>query len=573
MVTLLLRSSSFAGCSIWIRRPDIDRQIPMSRLSAPFAKHLKPARQPELRPTSSKNGIDEAMQRAKEHHERGEFKQAEKLCLAVLQRDAGHAQALFLLGSMASAAGDPGLAIEFYKKAVARQPKSAAAHFVLASTCEEVREFDDAIKHYQQALALKPGLSEAACSLGRSYAAVGKAELALPAFEKAKKLQPDHPSVRLDHANALISLGRMEEAVELLRENIARGFRIAASLKALADTQKFTAEPPELEAILNKLNDPGLHPVGRVQLHHAAGKILNDLGRHDEAIDQFQASKIASGHGFDIEAYRRRVDMLIAAFTPQLLKSKTGFGDPSEAPVFIVGMPRSGTTLTEQICASHSAVFGAGELKKLGLVLKQSGYARRPNGSIQRHPQALTMAEAQSMARDYLDFIRGMEPSAARVIDKMPHNFQHAGMIALLFPNARIIHCTRDPIDNCTSCFLNTFNEKHGYNTDLRTLGLYYREYKRLMDHWNALLPGRIYECNYETMIADQEAESRRLIDFLGLPWDDACLRFYETDRSVITPSRWQVRQPIYASSVKRWKKYENKIQSLIEALGDLADV
>ena len=155
----------------------------------------------------------------------------------------------------------------------------------------------------------------------------------------------------------------------------------------------------------------------------------------------------------------------------------------------------------------------------------------------------------------------------------MPHNFQYIGMIALLFPNARIIHCTRDPIDNCISCFFNTFNEKHGYNTDLHTLGLYYREYKRLMDHWNALLPGRIYECNYETMIADQEAESRRLIDFLGLPWDDACLRFYETDRAVTTPSRWQVRQPIYQSSVKRWKKYENKIQPLIDALRDLAEV
>ena len=155
----------------------------------------------------------------------------------------------------------------------------------------------------------------------------------------------------------------------------------------------------------------------------------------------------------------------------------------------------------------------------------------------------------------------------------MPHNFQLVGMIAVLFPNAKIIHCTRDPIDNCVSCFFNTFNEKHGYNTDLHTLGLYYREYKRLMDHWNALLPGRIYESNYEAMTADQEAESRRLIEFLELPWDDACLRYYETERSVTTPSRWQVRQPIYQTSVKRWKKYEHKIQPLIEALGDLADV
>jgi hypothetical protein len=154
----------------------------------------------------------------------------------------------------------------------------------------------------------------------------------------------------------------------------------------------------------------------------------------------------------------------------------------------------------------------------------------------------------------------------------MPHNFHLVGMIALLFPNAKIIHCTRDPIDNCISCFFSTFNDVHGYNTDLRTLGLYYREYVRLMRHWNVLLPGRIHECRYEAMTQDQEGESRRLIDFLGIPWDDACLRFYETERSVTTPSRWQVRQPIYQSSVKRWKKYERKIQPLIDALGDLAE-
>jgi hypothetical protein len=308
-------------------------------------------------------------------------------------------------------------------------------------------------------------------------------------------------------------------------------------------------------------------------MHHAAGKILNDLGRNDEAIDHFQTSKLASGHSFDVKAYAHRVDSLIAAFTPALLKSKEGFGDLSEVPVFIIGMPRSGTTLTEQICASHPDVFGAGELNNLGNALKRAGYAKSPNGAIQKHPQALTQAESKSIAREYLSFVRKLAPSAARIIDKMPHNFQHAGMIALVYPNAKIIHCTRDPIDNCISCFFNTFNEKHGYNTDLETLGLYYREYERLMRHWHELLGDRIYRCSYETMVADQEAETRRLIDFLGLPWDDACMRYYETERSVITPSRWQVRQPIYASSVKRWKKYENKIQPLIKSLGDLAEV
>ena len=545
----------------------------MSRLPPAFAKHLKQASRPVQRQAPSRSGIDQALQLAKAHHDRGEFKQAEKLCVAVLSRDPRNAQALLLSGSLAGAVGDLPLAITFFKKAVEVKPNAAEAHMVLAGTCEDAREFDDAIKHFQRALALKPGLSAAYCSLGRCYTRSGNAELALPVFEKARKLLPDHPTVRFDHATALISLGRMEEAAELLRESISKGFSVAASLRSLADTKKFSTEPAELGSILKELEKPDLETKEIVLLHHAAGKILNDLGRSDEAIDEFQASKLATGHAFDIEAFHRRVDTLIAAFTPALLKSKEGFGDPSEVPVFIVGMPRSGTTLTEQICASHPAVHGAGELTKLSFALQRIGYARGPNGAIQKHPQALTMAESQSAAREYLGYLRGLAPSAARIIDKMPHNFQHAGMIALVYPNAKIIHCTRDPIDNCISCFFNTFNEKHGYNTDLETLGLYYREYDRLMRHWHELLGDRIYRCSYETMVADQEGETRRLIDFLGLPWDDACLRYYETERSVITPSRWQVRQPIYASSVKRWKKYENKIQPLIKSLGDLAEV
>jgi hypothetical protein len=154
----------------------------------------------------------------------------------------------------------------------------------------------------------------------------------------------------------------------------------------------------------------------------------------------------------------------------------------------------------------------------------------------------------------------------------MPHNFELIGLVGVLFPNAHIIHCRRDAIDNCISCFVLQFSEAHSYSADLETLGLYYREYDRLMRHWSKVLPGRIFENQYETLIEDQEEQSRRLIDHLGLPWDDACLRFFERDGSVNTFSRWQVRQPIYKSSVKRWKNYESEIRPLIDSLGDLAE-
>lgn len=545
----------------------------MSRLTAPFARHLKSVRRPQPRPSAVESGIEAALQRAKEHHDKGEFAQAEKLCVAVLARQPRNPKALLLAGSLAHKAGDVSLAVALLKKAAESQPDSAEIHLLLASACVDVHEYNDAVQHFQRGIALKPNRAGALVALGRAYTAAGTAELALPVFEKAMKLGPNHGSVRFDRANALISLGRMDEAAEQLLQSIALGLRIASCYRVFADTQKFTTEPVELHDILEMLKEPSLSSQERMELHIAAGKILNDLGRYDEAVENFQASKAASGYRFDIDAFRQRIDTLIAGFTPLLLKSKASFGDPTEVPVFIVGMPRSGTTLTEQICASHPAVHGAGELITLGSLIRTAGYTQAPNGSIQKPPHALSAEEARSTAAAYLKSVRRTSPLSDRIVDKMPHNFMNIGMIALLFPNARIIHCTRDPIDNCISCFFNTFNEKHGYNTDLHTLGLYYREYKRLMDHWNALLPGRIHECNYEAMIADQEAESRRLIDFLGLPWDDACLRYYETDRSVTTPSRWQVRQPIYKSSVKRWKKYENKIQPLIEALGDLADV
>lgn len=544
----------------------------MSKLPTYFAKHLKPAgRSPPL--SGAKSGIEDTLSRAKEYYDRGELSQAEKLCVAILVRDPRNTRALLLAGSLARSVADTALAVTFFKSVVDLQPSSTEARLLLAASYGEASEHDEAIKHYRHVLTSEPESVAALVALAKSYTVVGKAKLALPLFEKATRLQPTHQDLRHAHADALIALGRMDEAADLLRENIARGYRVAQSYKSLVESRKMSGEPIELAAIVAKLAEPDLPQRDRVLFHHAAGKIVNDLGRYEEAIDHFQASKIAAGHGFDIEAYRRLVDTLVASFTPQLLSSKAPLGYPSEVPVFIVGMPRSGTTLTEQICASHPAVHGAGEIDKLGNLVRQAGYALNPNGSIRKPPQALTADEARMMSAAYLEFVQRKSPSSARIVDKMPHNFQLVGMIALIFPNARIIHCTRDPIDNSLSCFFNTFNDKHGYNTDLHTLGLYYREYKRLMRHWNALLPGRIYESNYETMIGDQEAESRRLIDFLGLPWDDACLRFYEADRSVTTPSRWQVRQPIYQSSVKRWKKYENKIQPLIEALGDLADV
>ena len=543
-----------------------------NRLPPAWSKHLKPAPQPAPKPMPRARTDDELLKMAVALRERGQSREAEQLCLRVLTSSPRNPQALYLAGMLAFDGDDTDLAVQFLVRAIKQNPKEPYFHLAIAAAYEKASEFEPAIEHFRRALALKPNLVGALCGLGITYVKAGSAELALPFFDKALKIDRDFKGVRIGYADALTSLGRMDEAAAYLKEAIARRKHMPWAYSSFANTRRFSSEPAELKSIIAELAKPALSPIEANELHHAAGKILNDLKRFDEAVDHFQTAKMITGHDFDVEAYRGWVDSMIDLFSPELLKTKAGIGDPSKIPVFIVGMPRSGTTLTEQICASHPAVHGAGEITKLRRLAKSIGFSQASLGAFRQSVTAMNREKSCALAADYLSYLRRPSPEPQRIVDKMTHNFESIGLIALLFPRARIIHCRRDAIDTCVSCFMTNFNDKHGYNADMQKLGLYYREYDRLMRHWNAILPGRIYECRYETLVADQEAESRLLIQYLGLPWDDACLRFYEHDRCVNTPSRWQVRQPL-ASSVKRWKNYEGRIQPLIEALGDLADV
>ena len=234
-------------------------------------------------------------------------------------------------------------------------------------------------------------------------------------------------------------------------------------------------------------------------------------------------------------------------------------------------MPRSGTTLVEQIIASHPQVFGAGELRHIRAMV-----AGLPAGlqTDTAYPECVTMLDerlARSLAEDYLKKLRVMGGNAQRVSDKMPANFFYLGLIALMFPNARVIHCRRDPLDVCLSIYFHQFARGHNYAYDLTDLAVYYRQYRRLMQHWHAALPLEICDIQYEELVADQEVVSRRLIDYCDLPWDDRCLEYYKNKRPVQTASNWQVRQPIYTDSIQRWKNYEKHLDELKEMLAEAA--
>ncbi|TGT61295.1 sulfotransferase family protein [Mesorhizobium sp. M00.F.Ca.ET.170.01.1.1] len=558
-----------------------------NRLPPAWSKHLKPGPVPKPRlPQASlpKAGVpklsvraraqadDALLKQAYEHQQAKRLDEAQDLCLQVLRRTPNHALALYILGTVCLGYDDE-MALQYFVRAVNEEPNNAYYHLSLGEAYTKVSEYSLAIRHMLYALELRPDLVDTLCALGRAYIDSDKPDLALPLYERALKLSPDHPKVRIGLASALSSLGRMDEAGAYLKKSIERRINVPTAYYDLVQTQKFAEEPPELRSILEELGNARLEPDGAQRLHHAAGKVLNDLKQYKDAFYHFNKAKHALGYKFDINLHRLWIDSLIETFTPELFANRYGFGDPSEVPAFVVGMPRSGTTLTEQILASHPDVYGAGELSKLRRVANGVGLKMSSAGDLSQPVGSLTPELIRTLVQEHLSYLRERAPAALRIVDKMPHNFELIGLIALLFPNASIVHCRRDAIDNCVSCFMLNFSEAHSYNTDLRTLGLYYREYDRLMRHWNEVLPGRIFENRYEIMVEDQEAQSRRLVDYLGLPWDDACLRFFDREGSVTTPSRWQVRQPIYKSSVKRWKNYEKEIQPLIESLGDLADI
>lgn len=505
----------------------------------------------------------------------GRLREAEFHYQSVLRRDPGHAEANNGMGALAATARQNAVAVRYFRKAAEARPKDVRYRNNLGNALVLANEVEEAIPVLLSVLEAQPRLYEALCNLGRAYRLRGKADESIPCFRRAIGVAPSKATALLGLAESLVAAGKSGEAEELYRTALATGERPAFALLGLSACRRHTPRDNDLTLIERQIKvtlpgDPALEV-----LHNAAGKVLLDLGRDAEAFAHFRTAKAGRKTSFSLDAVRRAFTELIACFDRSRIDAFAGMGDPSELPVFVLGMPRSGTTLVEQILASHSHVTGGGELSHLLHLANQLAFsdlfAASTSSRFREKLGALNSASIGQLVRSYLEKLRWHSQTATRITDKMPHNFQLVGLIALILPRARIIHCKRNPIDNCVSIYTNWFNEKHGYADDLATLGAYYREYVRLMAHWTELVPGRILEVQYEDMIRDQEGQTRRLLDFVGLPWEQACLEFHNANRGVTTISRWQVRQPIYSSSVDRWKRFEPLIGELIDALGPLA--
>jgi tetratricopeptide (TPR) repeat protein len=468
--------------------------------------------------------------------------------------------------------GRIGPAVEAFSAALRAAPRAAGVHAARGQARLVGGQVDEAIADLSRAAELAPERTDVRLQLGVALGNAGRVDEALAALDAVLAGAPRHADALLARAVVLEKAGRYDAGYEALSAALdegASGYPAAFALALLGPRKGKGAEA--VERIERTLAEGTLPPGQAESLHFEAGRILDRLERFDEAFAHYEAGNRLHPGAFDLDAFGAHVDRIIATFSRETLDRLPRARHGSEVPVFVVGMPRSGTTLTEQILAAHPEVHGAGESpalqKVVNLIPAMTGKAAPWPECAAR----LGQGGVDTLAGRYLSEVRRPAPDAARVTDKMPQNFLSLGLVALLFPSARVIHCVRDPVDTALSCYFQAFTQGHGYSFDLATLGAYYRHYRRLMDHWSAVLDISFMETRYEDMVADQEAMSRRLVDFVGLPWDEACLRFFESDRLAHTASYDQVRRPIYRRSVGRWRHYAPHLGPLFAALGDLA--
>ena len=508
----------------------------------------------------------------------GRLDEAESAFGEALRLAPRHVDARCNLGAVLQRQGKLPEALLLLEETLRLAPGHAQVHNDLGGVLLACGKPERAAQHLREAIRLRPAFVEARSNLGLALRDLHQTDESILCFREALRINPGHAAAHNNLGYALEMEGRIDEAAAEFREalRIDPGNSMALGcLSKLAVAGGCHLSDAETQALHERAARHDLPLEDRCRLHFALAGLLDQSGDVDSAFGHYhdcnELRKQLDRHRgaiFDREAQRQFVDRLMAAFTPSYFERVEALGADSELPIFIVGMLRSGTTLAEQVLASHPQVAGAGELPDIPRLVEA---LPERLGAVEPYPECLGVANAATLrplAEQYLDRLRHLGGEAVRVVDKLPTNFLHLGLIATLFPRARIIHCVRDPIDTCLSCFFQNFGNPHPFALDLRHLGQYYREYQRLMAHWASVLPVPLFELRYEELTADQEATSRRLITFCGLDWDERCLHFHDTPRVVRTASILQVRLPMYRSSVGRWKRYQRHLQPLLEELG-----
>jgi len=437
---------------------------------------------------------------------------------------------------------------------------------VYASALAGINEWGEAGKQFKKALRLAPKSPELHCRMGAMLLSRAQHEDALDRFDRALEAHPGHPWALRGKAEAMQAMGDNAGAAAALESALGGAGPDPNVAVALARVYPKLGRHEKALALIDRLlRMEGLQDQARISTLYARAQALAGLQRYDEAFDAYERANGAAGAVHDRHAHAQEIDATIEAWSAEAIAALPSSSRKSDHLVFIVGMPRSGTSLVEQILASHPRVFGAGELPHVADIVSQFRGDLGGAAGVLTDLSPLTPVNVDNASAHYLEQVSRLAPGADRVTDKMPNNFLSLGLISVLFPGCRVIHCVRDARDTCLSCYFNHFSGlRNRFTYDLEDLGAYYSDYWRLMEHWKATLETPILDVVYEELIEDQEAQSRRLVEHAGLEWDEACLRFHETKRSTRTLSADQVNRPIYRSSKARWRPYEQRLGPLL---------
>ena len=549
---------------------------------------------------------DVLLRKAFQLHQSGKLQEAEAAYRSIIARNPKHVDANNLLGLLCIQTRQFALAVKWIEAALQEKTDDPQAHYNLGIALKEVGRLDDAEIHFQQCVDLDSSNVEAYNALGNILRIQDQHDRAVTCFETALAIQPTHADSRRNFSLVSNDLGvvanklglshdairHFRRAVELTDSNpeahinlgvtleqtgkldqAAAAFKNAISAKPnfaqahyhLARLRSHRSTTGEIDAMQSLFDQPGTSDSEQTLLAYGIGEAHHNLENYDKAFASF-----ATGHrlkkkttSFNLADQVRFIELSIEVFNPGFFAAHRQSGDVDKTPIFILGMPRSGTSLTEQILASHSTVFGAGERSYLPELVKES--ALRAASPYPKSTAMLPHKKFRHLGAAYVKKLRSLSGQATRISDTTPMNFLYVGLIATALPNARIIHCVRDPTDTCLSIFMHPLSTSHSYAHELDDLGAFYKLYQRLMAHWHGMLPGRIYDVTYEKLVADSETEIRALLNYCDLPFEKACLNFHETERTIRTPSAGQVRQPIYNNSIQRWKHYEKHLGPLLD--------
>jgi len=493
--------------------------------------------------------------------------------------------------------------------AISLDPNSPHGHLALAQVYSALNQPSSVFSEAEQAAALAPDHPMVQTGTARLFFKHGRQGRAVPFYQRANELIPSDNDVLFELAGVLRISGQLRESIPYFEQLITRSKHRHESIAGLADAYLSLGEVDRATDLINPCLDQNEHhpaiadmagrlvagsssneqvtdtldyieqsitkaksdPLSRsyvIAAGYRAGALREQIGHHDQAFAWYRRSNEAYPRTFQPPRFEQHITRLMEAFSEATLHNMARSHNDSGNLIFILGMPRSGTSLVEQILASHPKVQGGGELDHLSNLTRSLPQRFGPSYTYPTGPSLLTEDQWNELAQHHLDTLVPLHDGSSCLTDKMPHNFEHIGFLSRLLPNARIVHCTRDPIDTCLSCYATPLSPALNYTRHLSDLVFAYKHYRRLLDHWHRLLPGFVYDVSYESLIADRENQTRYLLEFCGLDWDDACLQPHKNKRITSTASMDQVRRPVYTSSVHRWRKFSKKdLKPLIDGL------